>query len=149
MSIALRLLGKCRLYLASTYFPLCRECRTLTLWMWNRASISNSRGRSPGNQHGHWSICFNIFLAFGDKNPSPYINESSWKMNTHRTKASKGSPFLKCVVTIWSLSVRDGCGYSKWKFKMVFAMKGGGLECHIPILKNDFFENHLESFPDC
>ena len=30
---------------------------------------------------------------------------------------------------------------------MVFAMKGGGgLECHIPILKNDFFENHLESF---
>ena len=37
---------------------------------------------------------------------------------------------------------------------MVFAMKGGGsrggLECHhIPILRNDFFENHLESFPDC
>ena len=37
---------------------------------------------------------------------------------------------------------------------MVFAMKGGGwsgggLECHIPILKYDFFENHLESFPDC
>ena len=28
-------------------------------------------------------------------------------------------------------------------------MKGGGLEFHIPILKNDFFENHLESFPDC
>ena len=31
---------------------------------------------------------------------------------------------------------------------MAFAMKGGeggsrgGLECHIPILKNDFFENH-------
>ena len=23
---------------------------------------------------------------------------------------------------------------------------GGGLECHIPILKNDVFENHLESF---
>ena len=28
-------------------------------------------------------------------------------------------------------------------------MKGGGLELHTPILKNDFFENHLESFPDC
>ena len=28
-------------------------------------------------------------------------------------------------------------------------MNGGGLEFHIPILKNDFFENHLESFPDC
>ena len=25
----------------------------------------------------------------------------------------------------------------------------GGLECHLPILKNDFFKNHLESFPDC
>ena len=28
-------------------------------------------------------------------------------------------------------------------------MKGGGLEFHIPILKNDSFKNHLESFPDC
>ena len=26
---------------------------------------------------------------------------------------------------------------------------GGGLEFNIPILKNDFFKNHLESFPDC
>ena len=26
---------------------------------------------------------------------------------------------------------------------------GGGLELQIPILKNDYFENHLESFPDC
>ena len=35
---------------------------------------------------------------------------------------------------------------------MAFAMKGGGsrggLECHLPILKNDFFKNNLESFPD-
>ena len=28
-------------------------------------------------------------------------------------------------------------------------MKGGDLELHIPVLKNDFFENHFESFPDC
>ena len=38
--------------------------------------------------------------------------------------------------------IREGCGKSKWKFKMAFAMRGGGsrggLECHIPILKNDF-----------
>ena len=27
--------------------------------------------------------------------------------------------------------------------------RGGGLQFHIPILKNDFFKNHLESFPDC
>ena len=32
---------------------------------------------------------------------------------------------------------------------MVFSMKGGGLKFHIPILNNEFFENHLESFPDC
>ena len=50
-------------------------------------------------------------------------------------------------------TIREGFKKSKWKFKMAFAMKGGGsrggLECHLPILKNDFFKNHLESFPDC
>ena len=39
-------------------------------------------------------------------------------------------------------TIREGFKKSKWKFKMAFAMKGGGsrggLECHIPILKNDF-----------
>ena len=38
--------------------------------------------------------------------------------------------------------IREVFKKSKWKFKMAFAMKGGGsrggLECHIPILKNDF-----------
>ena len=52
------------------------------------------------------------------------------------------------------MRLREGCKKSKWKFKMAFAMKGGegvetGRKCHIPILKNDFFKNHLESFPDC
>ena len=51
------------------------------------------------------------------------------------------------------LNIREVFKKSKWKFKMAFAMRGGGsrggLECHIPILKNDFFKNHLESFPDC
>ena len=49
--------------------------------------------------------------------------------------------------------LREGFKKSKWKFKMAFAMKGGGsqggLVCHLPILKNDFLKNHLESFPDC
>ena len=44
-----------------------------------------------------------------------------------------------CQTQMW---IRDGFKKSKWKFKMAFAMKGGGsrggLECHIPILKNDF-----------
>ena len=43
----------------------------------------------------------------------------------------------------YALKIREVCGKSKWQFKMAFAMKGGrgsrgGLECHIPILKNDF-----------
>ena len=40
------------------------------------------------------------------------------------------------------IELREGVKKSKWKFKMAFAMKGGGsrggLECHIPILNNDF-----------
>ena len=51
-------------------------------------------------------------------------------------------PFEDTVIII-----REVCRKSKWKFKMAFAMKGGGSrggrECHIPILKNDFFKNHL------
>ena len=45
-------------------------------------------------------------------------------------------------ITEYAKAFRDGVKKSKWKFKMAFAMKGGGsrggLECHIPILKNDF-----------
>ena len=52
----------------------------------------------------------------------------------------------------YTLLVREVVKKSKWKFKMVFAMKGGGsrggLECHIPIQKKNL-KNHLESFPDC
>ena len=33
---------------------------------------------------------------------------------------------------------------------MVFSMKGGvSSSTYVTILKNNFFENHLESFPDC
>ena len=47
---------------------------------------------------------------------------------------------------------REGVKKSKWKFKMAFAMKGGGgsrggLECHIPILKNDFFKKPFRMIP--
>ena len=30
------------------------------------------------------------------------------------------------MVQIFGMSVREGCKKSKWKFKMAFAMKGGG-----------------------
>ena len=57
---------------------------------------------------------------------------------------------LKDFMYFRKVYIREGLKKSKWKFKMAFAMKGGGgLECHLPILKNDFFKNHLESFPDC
>ena len=44
---------------------------------------------------------------------------------------------------------KGGVQIIKMEIYDVFFHEGGGLEFHIPILKNDFFENHLESFPDC
>ena len=46
-------------------------------------------------------------------------------------------PYLQ--IEVFDGILREGFKKSKWKFKMAFAMKGGGLECHLPILKNDFF----------
>ena len=46
-------------------------------------------------------------------------------------------------------SYRRGANNQNGNLRCFFSMKGGGLEFHIPILKNDFLENHLESFPDC
>ena len=47
--------------------------------------------------------------------------------------------------------IREVFKKSKWKFKMAFAMKGGGtrggLECHIPILKNDFLKKTFRIIP--
>ena len=31
------------------------------------------------------------------------------------------------LVRVHITAVREGCGKSKWKFKMAFAMKGGGI----------------------
>ena len=80
------------------------------------------------------------------------------KVYQRMTKISKETPLGPRVgvrrPSWWGpLTLREVFKKSKYKFKMAFAMKGGGsrggLECHIPILKNDFFESHLESFPDC
>ena len=40
-------------------------------------------------------------------------------------------------------------GNLRWHLPWRGGGSRGGLECHIPILKKDFFKNHLESFPDC
>ena len=49
--------------------------------------------------------------------------------------------------------IRDGVKKSKWKFKMAFAMKGGGSRgvssATYLFWKMIFVKNHLESFPDC
>ena len=75
------------------------------------------------------------------------------KLNSNAFFWAKTAAFWPFFELIAANEVRDGVKKSKWKFKMAFAMKGGGsrggLECHLPILKNDFFKNHLESFPDC
>ena len=43
-----------------------------------------------------------------------------------------------------------GSKNSKWKFKMVFAMKGGGgFPVSHTYSEKLFIEKHLESFPDC
>ena len=51
------------------------------------------------------------------------------------------------------MHLREGVKWSKSKFKMVFAMKGGGLEgvssATYLFWKMIFLKNHLESFPDC
>ena len=57
-----------------------------------------------------------------------YFMPKKWLIQMAQCKQQKTSS--------WA---RDGFKESKWKFKMAFSMKGGGLECHIPILKNDFF----------
>ena len=42
--------------------------------------------------------------------------------------------FMLLKQNIWQKILREGCKKSKWKFKMAFAMKGGGsrggLVCH-------------------
>ena len=49
--------------------------------------------------------------------------------------------------------IREVVKKSKWKFKMAFAMKGGGLEgvssATYLFWKMIFVKNHFESFPDC
>ena len=39
-------------------------------------------------------------------------------------------------------------GNLRWFFHEGGGGRGGGLEFHIPILKNYLFKDHLESFPD-
>ena len=71
---------------------------------------------------------------------SPQVAQRPDPLGLSISNAFQSSHFM-CIVK--QLTLRDGFKKSKWKFKMAFAMKGGagsrgGLECHIPILKNDF-----------
>ena len=69
--------------------------------------------------------------------PPPFMEKTILKFHfDYLTRALGGYFVYKCIHVYIS---QDG----------FFPWRGGGLEFHIPILKNDFFENHLESFPDC
>ena len=73
-----------------------------------------------------------------------HISSAVCQIAIHRPlENTQNSYFFLVIWRFCNIKIREGCGKSKWKFKMAFAMKGGGsrggLECHIPILKNDFF----------
>ena len=75
-------------------------------------------------------ICIPVFCFFACGNGSSVLKT-----------VLQGCLFM-CICFLSGNIIREGFKKSKWKFKMAFAMKGGvetGHECHIPILKNDFF----------
>ena len=48
------------------------------------------------------------------------------------------------------LFIMEGFQKLKWKFRMAFAMNGGGVSRAIKVFwRKKMFENHLESLPDC
>ena len=66
---------------------------------------------------------------------------------TSREKTCWSSKFLNCPnLPVLGTESKNQNGNLRWHLPWGGE---GGLECHIPILKNDFFKNHLESFPDC
>ena len=105
-----------------------------------KLSVTHASDILPVSQCGKISQTAPEYLPWNQQWPSKSL--SLWLLWSKRVKQ------------LLRILIREGFKKSKWKFKMAFAMKGGGgsrggLECHLPILKNDFFKNHLESFPDC
>ena len=96
-----------------------------------------------------WFPCWSIhpshyagnkkFMFDNDQNHCDNDNEIIWFPIGNTDTDMLRLPLLIII------EIREVVKMSKWKFKMVFAMKmrGGGsrrgLECHLPILKNDFF----------
>ena len=83
---------------------------------------------------------FSVVGGFGDNGTGDGLFHP--KVKDQDRKYVKTNKLIGNCHTLKSALIREGCKKSKWKFKMAFAMKGGGsrrgLECHIPILKNDF-----------
>ena len=78
--------------------------------------------------------------------PGKYLGNGIFETRKLLNPANKylGKGFLK-LEHCWGRGADNQNGNLRW----LLPWRGGGLECHIPILKNNFFENHLESFPDC
>ena len=91
-------------------------------------------------------------LVYHNFNRTPAKSDQDEKYR-QRCAISELSELTKPLLGIYANSIREVCKKSKWKFKMAFAMKGGGLEgvsFAIKLFwKMIFFKNHLESFPDC
>ena len=77
-------------------------------------------------------------------NPTNKLNFSTFSSRfEHQKRDLVSSRSKKGGVPIIKMEIQDGICHEEG------GGSRGGLKCHIPILKNDFFENHLESFPDC
>ena len=81
------------------------------------------------------NICCRIIQSVADKFlfSLPGFRSLMWAWQVRLKKGNR----------VYLTQLREVCKKSKWKFKMAFAMNGGGgvetgLKCHIPILKNDF-----------
>ena len=78
-------------------------------------------------------VLYKAILVQGNVHPAICIKQSSSSPSPSPSPSSLGR----------------GSNNQNGNLRWYLPWRGGGLECHIPILKYDFFENHLESFPDC
>ena len=91
------------------------------------------------DQHQWHQIYLNLWFKtrFFSPGTSDLLPGPSWFLSSGQQPFSLGT------------ESKNQNGNLRWHLPWRGGGSRGGLECHIPILKNDFFKNHLESFPDC
>ena len=104
------------------------DARLSPFFTWKKMSFWDKRKESLLSKTVSWITSYN----------SKVLHTFAWKTTT--------SPKQRSLGTVSN----NQNGNSRWPLPWRGVGSRGGLECHIPILKNDFFKkNHLESFPDC